>query len=130
MQNLSVFELICRLRLLEKYLAKIPAGRSGKRKIKSVRKNWHRYLEVGSIGLIKKLLNVICLASLIIRPFCLIFLPYYLQEKAVSAQMLASNTIRLVMGPTGTTVTFPRDMGFPSIFDSKPSRYCQLQCLS
>ncbi|XP_022757862.1 uncharacterized protein LOC111304996 [Durio zibethinus] len=45
------------------------------------------------------------------------------QEKAVNAQMLASNTIRLVMGPTGTTVTFPRDMGFPSIFDAKPSSY-------
>ncbi|KAL0435984.1 UNVERIFIED_CONTAM: ATP-dependent Clp protease proteolytic subunit, chloroplastic [Sesamum radiatum] len=27
------------------------------------------------------------------------------EEKAVSAQMLASNTIRMVMGPTGTTVT-------------------------
>ncbi|XP_022770802.1 calponin homology domain-containing protein DDB_G0272472-like [Durio zibethinus] len=45
------------------------------------------------------------------------------QEKAVTAEMLASKTIRLVMGPTGTTVTFPRDMGFPSIFDSKPSSY-------
>ncbi|OMO64001.1 PAPA-1-like conserved region [Corchorus capsularis] len=45
------------------------------------------------------------------------------QERAVNAEMLASNTIRLVMGPTGTTVTFPRDMGFPSIFDSKPSSY-------
>ncbi|XVF22077.1 hypothetical protein REPUB_Repub12eG0142800 [Reevesia pubescens] len=44
------------------------------------------------------------------------------QEKEVNAEMLATNTIRLVMGPTGTTVTFPRDMGFPSIFDSKPSR--------
>lgn len=37
--------------------------------------------------------------------------------------MLASNTIRWVSGPTGTFVTFPEDMGFPSIFDSKPSRY-------
>ncbi|KAE8693705.1 receptor-like serine/threonine-protein kinase ALE2-like [Hibiscus syriacus] len=45
------------------------------------------------------------------------------QEKAVKEEMLASNTIRLVMGPTGTTVTFPRDMGFPSIFDSKPTSY-------
>ncbi|XVF32902.1 hypothetical protein REPUB_Repub17cG0123000 [Reevesia pubescens] len=43
--------------------------------------------------------------------------------QAVNAQMLASNTIRLVMGHTGTTVTFPRDLGFPSIFDSKPSSY-------
>ncbi|GMJ09227.1 hypothetical protein like AT2G47350 [Hibiscus trionum] len=45
------------------------------------------------------------------------------QEKAVNEEMLASNTIRLVMGPAGTTVTFPRDMGFPSIFDSKPTSY-------
>ncbi|XVF80685.1 hypothetical protein PTKIN_Ptkin15bG0094400 [Pterospermum kingtungense] len=45
------------------------------------------------------------------------------QEKAVNAYMLASNTIRLVMGPTGTTITFPRDLGFPSIFHSKPSSY-------
>ncbi|XVE73450.1 hypothetical protein DITRI_Ditri11bG0118600 [Diplodiscus trichospermus] len=45
------------------------------------------------------------------------------QEKAVNEEMLATNTIRLVMGPSGTTVTFPRDMGFPSIFHSKPSSY-------
>ncbi|KAK8495396.1 hypothetical protein V6N12_044371 [Hibiscus sabdariffa] len=45
------------------------------------------------------------------------------QEKAVNEEMLASNTIRLVMGPAGTTVTFPRDLGFPSIFDSKPLSY-------
>ncbi|KAE8660572.1 receptor-like serine/threonine-protein kinase ALE2-like isoform X1 [Hibiscus syriacus] len=42
------------------------------------------------------------------------------QEKAVNEEMLASNTIRLVMGPAGTTVKFPRDLGFPTIFDSKP----------
>ncbi|KAE8708690.1 receptor-like serine/threonine-protein kinase ALE2-like isoform X1 [Hibiscus syriacus] len=45
------------------------------------------------------------------------------QEKAVNEEMLASNTIRLVMGPAGTTVTFPRDLGFPTIFDSKPLSY-------
>ncbi|XP_039046164.1 INO80 complex subunit B-like [Hibiscus syriacus] len=45
------------------------------------------------------------------------------QEKAVNEEMLASNTIRLVMGPTGTTVTFPRDLGFPPMFDSKPLSY-------
>ncbi|KAL0371550.1 UNVERIFIED_CONTAM: ATP-dependent Clp protease proteolytic subunit, chloroplastic [Sesamum angustifolium] len=45
------------------------------------------------------------------------------QEKAVSAQMLASNTIRMVMGPTGTTVTFPQEMGLPKLFDPKPCRY-------
>ncbi|CAK7348438.1 unnamed protein product [Dovyalis caffra] len=45
------------------------------------------------------------------------------QEKATTAQMLASSTIRWVMGPTGTVVTFPKDMGLPSIFDSKPCSY-------
>lgn len=45
-----------------------------------------------------------------------------MKEKAATAQMLASNTIRWVMGPTGTVVTFPKDMGLPSIFDSKPCR--------
>lgn len=45
------------------------------------------------------------------------------QEKAANAMMLASNTIRWVSGPTGTVVTFPEDMGFPSIFDFKPSSY-------
>ncbi|KAK4367256.1 hypothetical protein RND71_015136 [Anisodus tanguticus] len=43
------------------------------------------------------------------------------QEKA--AKELASNTIRTVMGPTGTVVTFSPDMGLPSIFDSKPCSY-------
>ncbi|KAG5598290.1 hypothetical protein H5410_029660 [Solanum commersonii] len=43
------------------------------------------------------------------------------QEKA--AKELAPNTIRTVMGPTGTVVTFPHDMGLPSIFDSKPRSY-------
>ncbi|CAI9761500.1 unnamed protein product [Fraxinus pennsylvanica] len=45
------------------------------------------------------------------------------QEKVASAHMLASSTIRWVMGPTGTTVTFPQDMGFPKIFESKLCSY-------
>ncbi|KAK1578989.1 hypothetical protein Q3G72_034777 [Acer saccharum] len=45
------------------------------------------------------------------------------QEKAAIALNLASSTIRWVMGPTGTVVTFPKEMGFPSIFDSKPGSY-------
>ncbi|KAJ7977670.1 HIT zinc finger,PAPA-1-like conserved region isoform 1 [Quillaja saponaria] len=45
------------------------------------------------------------------------------QEKAANALMLASNTVRLVMGPTGTVVIFPEEMGLPSIFNSKPSSY-------
>ncbi|KAL3517362.1 hypothetical protein ACH5RR_019951 [Cinchona calisaya] len=45
------------------------------------------------------------------------------QEKAATAQMLASKTIRWVMGPTGTVVTFPQEMGLPKIFDPKLSSY-------
>ncbi|KAL2934880.1 INO80 complex subunit 2 [Bienertia sinuspersici] len=45
------------------------------------------------------------------------------QEKAADELMRASNSIRLIMGPTGTTVTFPNKMGLPSIFNSKPCRY-------
>ncbi|GFQ01556.1 hypothetical protein PHJA_002299500 [Phtheirospermum japonicum] len=45
------------------------------------------------------------------------------QGKATNAHMLSSNTIRIVMGPTGTTVTFPQELGLPKIFDSKPCSY-------
>ncbi|KAK9930686.1 hypothetical protein M0R45_027715 [Rubus argutus] len=45
------------------------------------------------------------------------------QEKAANALALASSTIRWVMGPTGTTVIFPDDMGPPQLFDSKPCSY-------
>ncbi|XP_058076819.1 uncharacterized protein LOC131225314 [Magnolia sinica] len=45
------------------------------------------------------------------------------QEKAANAVMLASSTVRWVMGPTGTVVTFPKEVGLPSIFDSKPCSY-------
>lgn len=46
-----------------------------------------------------------------------------MQEKAANALMLGSNMIRTVSGPQGNTVTFSKDMGLPSIFDSKPCRY-------
>lgn len=52
--------------------------------------------------------------------FCCIIL---LQERAANALTIASNTVRLIMGPTGTTVTFSEDIGLPSIFDPKPKRY-------
>ncbi|RYQ89309.1 hypothetical protein Ahy_B09g096023 isoform A [Arachis hypogaea] len=45
------------------------------------------------------------------------------QQRAANAQMLASNTIRYVMSPNGTVVTFPDEMGLPSIFNSKPCSY-------
>ncbi|KAL8142655.1 hypothetical protein V2J09_015687 [Rumex salicifolius] len=45
------------------------------------------------------------------------------QGKAADALFHASNTVRLNMGPNGTTVTFPTEMGLPSIFNSKPVSY-------
>ncbi|PIA57583.1 hypothetical protein AQUCO_00600357v1 [Aquilegia coerulea] len=45
------------------------------------------------------------------------------QEKAASAMTLPPNTIRWVIGPNGTVVTFPQDIGLPSIFSSKPCSY-------
>ncbi|XAR52681.1 hypothetical protein NMG60_11020868 [Bertholletia excelsa] len=45
------------------------------------------------------------------------------QERAANAMTLASDTVRWVMGPSGTVVTFPNEMGFPSIFEPKASSY-------
>ncbi|KAG9457864.1 hypothetical protein H6P81_002372 [Aristolochia fimbriata] len=45
------------------------------------------------------------------------------RERAANAAILASNAVRWVMGPNGTVVTFPKDLGLPSIFDSKPNSY-------
>ncbi|KAF8394673.1 hypothetical protein HHK36_020889 [Tetracentron sinense] len=45
------------------------------------------------------------------------------QEKAANTLALASNTVRWVMGPTGTVVMFPKDFGLPSLFDPVPCSY-------
>ncbi|KAJ9180341.1 hypothetical protein P3X46_008599 [Hevea brasiliensis] len=45
------------------------------------------------------------------------------QEKAANAMILTSDHVRWVMGPSGTVVTFPNEIGLPSIFDPKPCRY-------
>ncbi|KAH7838915.1 hypothetical protein Vadar_032662 [Vaccinium darrowii] len=45
------------------------------------------------------------------------------QEKDANAIKLAPNTIRVVLSPTGTVVTFPNEMGLPSIFDPKSHSY-------
>ncbi|KAD5316914.1 hypothetical protein E3N88_16860 [Mikania micrantha] len=45
------------------------------------------------------------------------------QEKAANAKLLAPNTIRTVIGPTGTTVVFAEDIGLPCVFDPKTSCY-------
>ncbi|KAI4319369.1 hypothetical protein MLD38_032973 [Melastoma candidum] len=45
------------------------------------------------------------------------------EEKAANESMRASNCIRWVMGPSGTVVTFPNDMGLPTFFNSGSSSY-------
>lgn len=45
------------------------------------------------------------------------------QERTANAVRLASNTVRWVIGPTGTVVTFPDDMGLPTIFEPKSCSY-------
>ncbi|KAL8094474.1 uncharacterized protein LOC141692733 [Apium graveolens] len=45
------------------------------------------------------------------------------EERAANAKTLPPNTIRCVMGPTGTTVTFSEDVGLPRIFDTKTCSY-------
>nr|XP_010914570.1 uncharacterized protein LOC105039939 [Elaeis guineensis]XP_029118804.1 uncharacterized protein LOC105039939 [Elaeis guineensis]XP_029118805.1 uncharacterized protein LOC105039939 [Elaeis guineensis]XP_029118806.1 uncharacterized protein LOC105039939 [Elaeis guineensis] len=45
------------------------------------------------------------------------------EEKAAKSPELASSNIRWIMGPTGTVVTFPDDMGLPCIFSFKPCSY-------
>lgn len=45
------------------------------------------------------------------------------QERAANAMTIPSNTVRLIMGPTGTTVIFSEDIGLPTIFDSKSCSY-------
>uniref|UniRef100_A0A1J3DKB3 INO80 complex subunit B-like conserved region domain-containing protein n=1 Tax=Noccaea caerulescens TaxID=107243 RepID=A0A1J3DKB3_NOCCA len=43
------------------------------------------------------------------------------QERAERSSTLAANTVRLVIGPSGTTLTFSEDIGLPDIF--KPITY-------
>lgn len=45
------------------------------------------------------------------------------QERTGTATALSPNSIRWVMGPSGTVVTFPDEMGLPSIFEPKACSY-------
>ncbi|KAK8633543.1 hypothetical protein V6N13_014388 [Hibiscus sabdariffa] len=45
------------------------------------------------------------------------------QEKATNSMIVASDYVRWFMGPSGTVVTFPNEVGLPSIFDPKPCSY-------
>ena len=47
---------------------------------------------------------------------------FLVQEKAAKSMAMAGNTVRWVLGPAGTTVTFPEAVGLPNIFDSRPCR--------
>lgn len=40
--------------------------------------------------------------------------------------MLPSDSVRWVIGPSGSIVTFPDTMGLPTIFDPKPCRYSSI----
>lgn len=45
------------------------------------------------------------------------------QERTSNSATIASNVIRWVMGPSRTVVTFPDEIGLPSIFEPKPCSY-------
>ncbi|XP_006650777.1 INO80 complex subunit B-like [Oryza brachyantha] len=45
------------------------------------------------------------------------------KEKQEKIEEYKRNCIQCVMGPEGTVVTFPENMGLPSIFNSKPTSY-------
>ncbi|CAD5315731.1 unnamed protein product [Arabidopsis thaliana] len=45
------------------------------------------------------------------------------KEKAADSIARRSDTVKWVMGPSGTIVTFPEELGLPSIFNSTPHSY-------
>ncbi|XVE82259.1 hypothetical protein DITRI_Ditri15bG0133900 [Diplodiscus trichospermus] len=45
------------------------------------------------------------------------------EGKAAKSETLASNTVRWVIGPSGTTVIFSEDIGLPPLFNSAPCSY-------
>ncbi|CAI9304442.1 unnamed protein product [Lactuca saligna] len=45
------------------------------------------------------------------------------QERTSNSATLPSNTVRLMIRPTGTVVTFSDDIGLPNIFESRPCSY-------
>ncbi|KAL6990066.1 hypothetical protein U1Q18_015815 [Sarracenia purpurea var. burkii] len=46
-----------------------------------------------------------------------------IQERAANSMTLSPSTVRWVIGPTGTIVTFSEDIGLPSIFNSVDCSY-------
>ncbi|CAN6724521.1 unnamed protein product [Malus baccata var. baccata] len=52
------------------------------------------------------------------------------QERAANAFILLPDSVRWVMGPSGSVVTFPNEMGLPAIFDSKPCSRSSLCAVS
>ncbi|KAL1208669.1 hypothetical protein V5N11_010765 [Cardamine amara subsp. amara] len=45
------------------------------------------------------------------------------KEKAADSIARRSDTVKWVMGPSGTIVTFPEELGLPTIFNSRPHSY-------
>lgn len=46
-----------------------------------------------------------------------------MQERNANGATVAPDAVRWVMGPSGTVVTFPAEVGLPSIFEPKSCRY-------
>lgn len=82
------------------------------RKQKEREEKVHPTIRLSSVSLAS-----ICTGSTLLK--ILIFT----QERAAREQNLAASSVRWVMGPTGTIISFPEAVGLPSIFNSKPHRY-------
>nr|GMD83879.1 ABC transporter F family member 4-like [Ipomoea batatas] len=76
---------------------------------------------------IRKILgyNKTCISSPSLNPLVPLFMvcTFYMQERNARAAAHPSNAIRWVLGPSGTVVTFPNEIGLPSIFEPKSCSY-------
>lgn len=108
----SVF--FTRLKLSGRYLGKTQGERRKRRRLRNNRKNELRYLKIADDDIL-----IFCLY------LSLFVLTSSSQERATRASTLASNTVRLVIGQSGTTLTFSEDIGLPDIFKPITCRYMQ-----
>ena len=106
----SVF--FTRLKLSGRY--KTQGERRKRRRLRNNRKNELRYLKIADDDIL-----IFCLY------LSLFVLTSSSQERATRASTLASNTVRLVIGQSGTTLTFSEDIGLPDIFKPITCRYMQ-----
>ena len=106
----SVF--FTRLKLSGRY--KTQGERRKRRRLRNNRKNELRYLKIADDDIL-----IFCLY------LSLFVLTSSSQERATRASTLASNTVRLVIDQSGTTLTFSEDIGLPDIFKPITCRYMQ-----